>query len=76
MDYFVGSTASTTSRYLTPGAAYRIFVHDPPAGAIPTRYRPHFRRCPCCGCDVLDNPVGRTGCCTLCHPHNDCQDCP
>jgi hypothetical protein len=52
------------------------YAHNPRAGACPAL---GFRRCPCCGCDVLDDLDGngqrRGDCCSLCHPDGDCPDC-
>ena len=88
MDYIVddlGTAAmfrlvpdSTTATYIVPARGPRI-VHGPRAGTIPARCRPYFRRCPCCGADVLDDPKGSDSkhgeCCKLCHPRGDCPDC-
>lgn len=55
---------------------YHTFPHNPRAGACSVL---GFRRCPCCGCDVLADLEGieqlRGGCCNLCHPQGDCPDC-
>ena len=78
---FIRLPSSSTAACYRLGSArpVPVFVHSPRGGGIPARYRPYFRRCPCCGCDVLDALTGggakRGDCCNLCHPRGDCQDC-
>lgn len=53
-----------------------VYSHNPRPGACPV---PYFRRCPCCGCDVMDDLTGsgaKAGqCCNLCHPSGVCAQC-